>query len=113
MEHLLEQMKASFHEPGEFSRFDLSFHLAMGQAAKNELLNSFLKGLRDQTMELITKSLLLKEGMENAVRGHTKILECFRLHNPVKAREAMRQHLQSFQRGYNVLFEEHPLRKKL
>ena len=76
----------------------------MAKAAKNEVLNN-LSSMREQTMELITKSLLLDEGMENALRGHVRILESFRQRNSLKAREAMRHHLQSFQRGYNVLFE--------
>jgi len=96
-------MKSSVHDVDEFAKLDLSFHLAMAMAAKNEVLNN-LSSMREQTMELITKSLLLEEGMENALRGHSKILETFRQHNPQKAREAMRHHLQSFQRGYDVLF---------
>lgn len=104
MELLVEQMKAAVHNVDEFAKLDLTFHLAMAMAAKNEVLNN-LSSMREQTMELITKSLLLEEGMENALRGHTQILESFRQHNPTKARDAMRHHLQSFQRGYTVLFE--------
>ena len=65
------------HNVDEFAKLDLSFHLAMAMAAKNEVLNN-LSSMREQTMELITKSLLSEEGMENALRGHTKILESFR-----------------------------------
>ena len=108
MELLVEKMKTSVHNVDEFAKLDLSFHLAMAMAAKNEVLNN-LSSMREQTMELITKSLLLEEGMENALRGHIKILESFRQRNPVKARDAMRHHLQSFQRGYNVLFESAPI----
>ena len=104
MELLVEQMKAAVHNVDEFAKLDLSFHLAMAMAAKNEVLNN-LSNMREQTMELITKSLLSEEGTENALRGHIRILKSFRQHNPVKARDAMRHHLQSFQRGYNVLFE--------
>jgi GntR family transcriptional repressor for pyruvate dehydrogenase complex len=107
MELLVEKMRSSVHNSEEFSRFDLSFHLTMGTAAKNEVLNNILSSVREQTMELITKSLLLEEGMENALRGHIKILEAIRQHSPAKAREAMRNHLQSFQRGYKVLLEPH------
>lgn len=111
MELLVEKMKTSVHNVDEFAKLDLSFHLAMAMAAKNEVLNN-LSSMREQTMELITKSLLLEEGMENALRGHIKILESFRQRNPVKARDAMRHHLQSFQRGYNVLFETLMAEKK-
>ena len=106
MELLVEAMKMSVHDAAEFSKLDLSFHLAMGTAAKNEVLNSILSGVREKTMELIAKSLLLDEGMETALRGHIKVLEALLQHNAAKAREAMHNHLQSFQRGYNVLFEE-------
>jgi GntR family transcriptional repressor for pyruvate dehydrogenase complex len=104
MELLVEQMKASVHNVDEFSKLDLSFHLAMASAAKNDVLNN-LSSMREQTMELITKSLLLEEGTENALCGHIKVLEAFRQRNPGKAREAMRHHLQSSRRSYNVLFE--------
>jgi GntR family transcriptional repressor for pyruvate dehydrogenase complex len=106
MELLLEQMKKSLHDADAFSALDLSFHLTMGKAAKSEVLNNILKSVRAQTKDLIAKSLLLEEGMEQALRQHVKILEAFRRRNSAKAREAMRNHLQSFQRGYNVIFEE-------
>jgi DNA-binding FadR family transcriptional regulator len=38
------------------------------------------------------------------VAQHARVLDALRLRSPQKAREAMRQHLQSFQRGYKVLF---------
>jgi GntR family transcriptional repressor for pyruvate dehydrogenase complex len=105
---LVDCMRTSVHNVDEFAKLDLSFHLAMAKAAKNEVLNN-LSSMRERTIELITKSLLLKEGVEIAVRGHIKILESFRQRNPVKARETMRHHLQSFQRGYDVLFAVLPL----
>jgi DNA-binding FadR family transcriptional regulator len=112
MDLLIERMRNSVHDAADFGKLDLSFHLAMGMAAKNEVLHNLLAGVREKTMELITKSLLLEEGMENALRGHVKVLEALRQRNPARAREAMRRHLQSFQRGYNVIFEEHQLKAK-
>ncbi len=106
MERLVEQMKALVGNADEFWKLDLSFHLSMGNAAKNDVLNNILKGVREQMRELISKSLLLREGMEQAVQQHAKILEAFRHHAPAKAREAMLSHLRSFQRGYKVLFEQ-------
>ena len=106
---LVEQMRAAIGSAEEFAQLDLAFHISIGKAAKNEILNSVLLGIRERTRDLIAKSLLLREGMEQAVAQHTKILEAFRAHSPARAREAMRHHLQSFQRGYSVLFEEHLL----
>jgi GntR family transcriptional repressor for pyruvate dehydrogenase complex len=110
MEVLVDRMKLSIDDNAdEFWKLDLSFHLSMGIAAKNDVLNNILKGIREQMLELISKSLLLREGMEQAVHQHAKVLEAVRHRNPTKAREAMRNHLQSFQRGYKVLFEQHLL----
>jgi len=106
MELLVGQMKAFVNNADEFWKLDLAFHLSMGNAAKNDVLNNILTGVREQMRELISKSLLLREGMEQAVQQHIKILEAFRHRSPAKAREAMLSHLQSFQRGYKVLFEQ-------
>jgi GntR family transcriptional repressor for pyruvate dehydrogenase complex len=106
MEQIVEQMRDSMDKPEEFRKLDLTFHLSMGSAAKNEVLNEVIKGVREQMMELISKSLLLHEGMEQAIAQHGKVLEAFRQRSPQKAREAMHHHLQSFQRGYRVIFEE-------
>jgi DNA-binding FadR family transcriptional regulator len=102
---LLEQMEKALHDAVEFGKLDLAFHLCVGRAAKNSVLNNILSSIREQSMELISKSLLLNEGMEYSLRTHIKIVEALRQHKPLKAREAMRIHLQLFQRGYNVLFD--------
>lgn len=108
MEGLLDRMRQSIYgSPDEFWKLDLAFHLSLGAAAKNDVLNNILKGVREQMVDLISKSLLLREGMEQAMVQHTRVLEAIRHHNPAKARDAMRNHLQSFQRGYKVLFEQH------
>lgn len=105
-ELLVERMREAVRDADEFWKLDLSFHLAMGMAAKNEVLNNIIKSVREQMVDLISKSLLLQEGMEQAVGQHAKVLEALRQRNPAKAREAMRHHLQSFQRGYKVIFQE-------
>jgi GntR family transcriptional repressor for pyruvate dehydrogenase complex len=121
---LVEQMKTAVRDSGEagklnsardadeFGKLDLSFHLTMGMAAKNEVLNNLLKGVREQTRELIAKNLLLEEGMEQALRQHVKVLATFRQHNPTRAQAEMRSHLRSCQRGYKVLFEKHQLNQQ-
>jgi GntR family transcriptional repressor for pyruvate dehydrogenase complex len=111
MELLVEQMKTSVHDSRAFSELDLAFHLFVGRASKNNVLNNILSSIREQSMELITKSLLLEEGIEYSLRTHIKIFAALRHHNPAKAREAMRIHLQLFQRGYHVLFENRELTK--
>jgi GntR family transcriptional repressor for pyruvate dehydrogenase complex len=103
MNLLLEKMALSLDDAETFSSYDLEFHIAVGNAAKNEVLHLVLAGLREQTLDLISKSLLVKEGRQNALRDHAKILEAIHQRSPAKAREAMRHHLMAFQRGYSVL----------
>jgi len=104
LQALVEKMRLCTNNADEFWKLDLSFHIIMGRAAKNKVLDNILNGIREQMRDLISKSLLLQEGMEQAAAQHARVLEALRLHSPVKAYEAMRQHLQSFQRGYKVLF---------
>jgi GntR family transcriptional regulator, transcriptional repressor for pyruvate dehydrogenase complex len=105
IEGLVSQMSGSVKEDGaQFSKLDLSFHLAIGEGSKNQVLAELLKHIRKGLQELITKSLLLPAGMELACQQHRQILDALKQHNPTKAREAMRSHLRAFQRGYRVLF---------
>ncbi|MGA3090471.1 MAG: FadR/GntR family transcriptional regulator [Terriglobales bacterium] len=106
MENIVAQMKDSMNDVERFRGLDLAFHLAMGAAAKNGVLNELLKSVRERMWDLIGKSLLLRQGMKQAASQHTKILAAIRSGNPARARKAMRLHLSSFQRGYKVLFEE-------
>lgn len=112
MDVLVEKMKQTSDNAAEFWKLDLAFHLSMGMAAKNDVLNNILRNVREQMRDLISKSLLLNEGMEQAVGQHIKVLEALRQRNPVRARDAMRSHLQSFQRGYMVLIGDQALQTK-
>jgi len=112
LSELVEKMKQTADNASEFWKLDLAFHLSMGMAAKNDVLNSILRNVREQMRDLISKSLLLNEGIEQAVVQHIKVLEALRQRNPAKARDAMRSHLQSFQRGYMVLIGDQALQAK-
>ncbi|MGA2003112.1 MAG: FadR/GntR family transcriptional regulator [Terriglobales bacterium] len=105
LEGIVEQMNDSIDDARKFRDLDLAFHLAMGAAARNDVLNDLLTSVRERMSELIEKSLLLRQGMKQAASQHARILEAFRSRNPEKARSAMDAHLRSFQRGYKVLFE--------
>jgi GntR family transcriptional repressor for pyruvate dehydrogenase complex len=106
MERIVAQMKNSMDDVEKFRGLDLAFHLAIGAAAKNDVLNELLKSVRERMWDSIGKSLLLRQGMKQAASQHAKVLAAFRSGNPARAREAMRFHLSSFQRGYKVLFDE-------
>jgi GntR family transcriptional regulator, transcriptional repressor for pyruvate dehydrogenase complex len=106
LEEIVRAMKAAIEEGGEgFRDLDLSFHLAIASASKNNILAELLKHIREELHEMISKSVLLPVGMELAYKHHRAILDVLKQRNPGRARKAMRTHLRTFQRGYKVLFQ--------
>lgn len=106
LEQIVREMKTAIDKGGEgFKDLDLSFHLAIASASKNDILAELLKHIREELREMITKSVLLPVGMKLAYKHHRAILEVLKQRNPGKARKAMRTHLRAFQRGYKVLFQ--------
>jgi GntR family transcriptional repressor for pyruvate dehydrogenase complex len=105
LEEIVRQMKASVERAGEgFGDLDLSFHIAIATAARNEILIELLKHIREALQELIQKSLLLPAGTELAYKQHRALLDVLKQRDSARARKAMRTHLRAFQRGYRVLF---------
>jgi GntR family transcriptional repressor for pyruvate dehydrogenase complex len=105
IEKIVRDMKAALDKgAGEFSALDLSFHLAIASASRNNVLIELLKHIREGLEELIEKSLLLPAGTDLAYKQHRALLDVLKERNASKARKAMRAHLRSFQRGYRVLF---------
>jgi GntR family transcriptional repressor for pyruvate dehydrogenase complex len=105
LETIVREMKISLEKGGEeFSKLDLNFHMAIAAAARNDVMIDFLKHIREALEELIVKSLLLPAGTDMAYKQHRALLDVMKQRNAGKARNAMRAHLLSFQRGYRVLF---------
>jgi DNA-binding FadR family transcriptional regulator len=67
------------------------------------VLRRLLVDIRGVLIEWIRKSQELPGLRENAMVQHEKIFDSIAERNPVKAREAMQSHLQTFQRAYTLL----------
>ncbi len=105
IEKIVRDMKLALDKGGAgFSVLDLSFHIAIASASRNNVLIELLKHIREGLEELIEKSLLLPAGTDLAYKQHRLLLDVLKERNASKARKAMRAHLRSFQRGYRVLF---------
>jgi GntR family transcriptional regulator, transcriptional repressor for pyruvate dehydrogenase complex len=104
LEDLLEQSKCSLAGEGRpFIELDLEFHLAIASCSKNKVLRQLLSDIRGVLMEWITKSQELPGLRENALVQHVSIFEAIRDRDEVRARVAMRMHLETFLRAYNLL----------
>jgi GntR family transcriptional repressor for pyruvate dehydrogenase complex len=101
---LLEQAERSLAGEGRpFIELDLEFHLAIATGAKNNVLRHLLTDIRGILTEWIMKSQELPGLRENALLQHRRIFDSIASHKPDGAREAMRVHLQTFQRAYTLL----------
>lgn len=101
---LLKQAEQSLAAVGRpFIELDLDFHLAIASCAKNNVLRYLLSDIRGVLIEWIMKSQELPGLRENALVQHEKIFQTIAEHNPMKAREAMQSHLETFQRAYTLL----------
>jgi len=104
LDALMEDMQQSLNGVGrDFVDLDVEFHLAIAQCAKNQMLLELLTPIRGVLKEWISKSQELPGIKENAFVQHGKILTAVRRHEPEKARHAMRTHLQTCEKMFNLL----------
>ncbi|HTU03502.1 MAG TPA: FadR/GntR family transcriptional regulator [Candidatus Sulfotelmatobacter sp.] len=91
----LETMRRSQMLPERYARADLAFHLAIAQAAHNQLLYNLLHTLRHIVGSLISKVVLDYDAnhMPQSFKVHIPIFEAVRDRDPRAARTAMAVHL--------------------
>lgn len=105
---ILQLMKDSLAGNGtangrEYAALDVDFHLAIAKASKNQVLYELLLAIRGMLQEFIAKSQELPGIKQNAQDHHGKIYNAIRERNPEKARRAMRAHLQTCDKAFNLL----------
>ena len=83
---------------------DVRFHRILAEATGNPVFVLLLETLADLLRESRQKTLVYS-GLEQALAGHRAILEAVRKCDPVKAREAMQQHLRLAARDLQSLGE--------
>ncbi len=104
LDRLMDDMEQSLHGVGrDFVDLDVEFHLAIASCAKNQMLYELLTPIRGVLKEWISKSQELPGIKENAHQQHGKILSAVRRREPEKARHAMRTHLQTCEKMFNLL----------
>lgn len=104
LDTLVDQIRAS-SSAEEFLELDLQFHLAIAMYSRSKILARMLSAIRGLLQEVIRKSAQLPSDKEMTYSQHTKILRAFKDRNARKARSAMREHLRTFRRSYNLLVQ--------
>jgi len=85
----LDGMPRTSEDDDAFVQADLAFHLAVAQAGRNQLLESFYHVTRGMLAEAIRESIGIyppRDRRRSLVRQQERILEAIRAHNPRAAR---------------------------
>lgn len=89
----VEMERDSGISTAEFVGLDLSFHLALAMAAKNEILMQLLRATRGLLQEWIIRSQRAEEARGLAKSGHELIVAAIERRDATAARKAMAEHL--------------------
>src|SRR5208283_207802 len=79
--------------PDAYIEADLDFHLALAEGAANPLILSLLDSIVGLLREQRLRIFQVPGGPERGQVHHKRILEAVERHDPEKARQAMREHL--------------------
>jgi GntR family transcriptional repressor for pyruvate dehydrogenase complex len=107
MREAVALMDRQYGDPDAFIEADLDFHLALAEAADNPMILSLLDSIVGLLREQRTRIFQVEGGPNRGQFHHKRILEAIEQHNPEKARDAMRVHLQQV-REDSKASEAHP-----
>jgi GntR family transcriptional repressor for pyruvate dehydrogenase complex len=111
MREAVALMDRKYDDPDAFIEADLDFHLAVAEAADNPMILSLLDSIVGLLREQRTRIFQVEGGANRGQFHHKRILQAIEQHNPEKAREAMRAHLQQV-REDSKASEAHPALSK-
>lgn len=74
-------------------KLDEQFHLAIAQAAGNELLTMFIGVLTSLLRDYMGKGILVEGGIEDAIARHRQIFQALQTRDPEAVHKAMSDHL--------------------
>ncbi len=94
MQEAYMTMEAAFDNADLFIEADLDFHLALAEATQNPLIPALLDTIVDILREQRKQAALVVSGLQRSQFHHKKILEAVIMHDPMAARQAMRDHLE-------------------
>ncbi len=93
IEEGLFEMRLRQEDVERYAEADIRFHLAVARGAHNEVLLDLLETLQHIIRNWIFKSIREVEGMPSSLHEHIPIVEAIRGHDPMRARAAMKEHL--------------------
>jgi GntR family transcriptional repressor for pyruvate dehydrogenase complex len=99
IDHYLKELESAAGDPERYIEADISFHEAVGKAARNEVLQQLLKSIRGAMRENIRIVVTRRPvAVTEAISAHRRIALAVRGHSGGEARLAMQDHLQGIWR---------------
>jgi GntR family transcriptional repressor for pyruvate dehydrogenase complex len=98
-EHIAElaeevtEMYASIDDPHEYLIHDVRFHRTVARASGNPILGALMETITANLYEHRSKTVVNSVDIKESAEMHREIYRSIRSHNPLKARQAMEQHL--------------------
>lgn len=89
----IEQMRECIAAGASILEADMSFHLAVADAARNELLRNAVQLLRNITRQWLSYKVLIPHGAPSVLKHHETIYRAIAAHNAKAASSAMHIHL--------------------
>lgn len=108
LEQAMHRMEAAAVENSVgFVEADVEFHVVLARAAGNSVLFHVMQTIRDLLHVWIDRVTRRPESMAETVQEHRRILDAVRARDPVRARQAVAEHLRHATKrlldGYNEL----------
>lgn len=95
MAKYLSRMEANLDAPKAFIDADVRFHIAIAQAAGNEVLAGLLQTIRSLLRVWTERGLAARDQATDAYREHATVYEAINGHGPEEATAAMHAHMQT------------------
>jgi DNA-binding FadR family transcriptional regulator len=93
----VEQGRAVVREQAPHTEASMDFHVAVADAARNELLSATVAAYRDLLVQTLHDMRDVRSAKATQ-KAHEEILEAIRAHDPEAARSLMLAHLQDFEK---------------
>ena len=83
-------------------RADIAFHDAIAEASKNPIAIMVLKMISEPLQEQRRRTNEVLNAPEEGLREHWKIFKAIKSRDPARAREAMRAHMHTAERNWQI-----------
>src|SRR5919199_5092386 len=95
-------MFASLEDPEQFLIHDVRFHQSVAAASGNRILTALMNMVSKILFDLRIKTVKRATDLKDSAEMHRAIYNAIRKHDPEAARAAMREHLVTAQRGWEL-----------